>query len=328
MEVNRSLPFLEELHLISRRSTARDLWFVLFLILSLVPFGASLSTLVSLSFQDDRYSHVILIPLMTAFLVYIQRKNIFTGARYCLSKAAPLLVVGIALFRLAQSRFSPVDPNDHLSVVVLAIVLVWVAGFLLCYGARCFRAALFPLLFLLLMIPLPTLVLDNAVLALQKGSAVMTYALLKLLGVPVLWQRFTFSLPGVDIEIAKECSGIRSSLALFITSILAGQVFLESSCRKLFFSLFTVPIVVFKNAVRIVTISCLGIYVDPGFLHGRLHRYGGLPFSLVSLAIFVPLLLALQKGDAHANDRSRANTAALEHPASVLEGPARIQAGG
>jgi exosortase len=171
------------------------------------------------------------------------------------------------------------------------------AGFIICYGRRSFRAAIFPLLFLLLMIPIPPVLLDKTVLALQKGSAVVTYTLFKLLGVPVFWQQFKFSLPGVEIEIAEECSGIRSSLALFITSVLAGHVFLQSNWRKAIFSFLSIPVVIFKNAVRIVTISCLGVYVDPGFLHGRLHRYGGLPFSLVSLAILVPLLFALQRGE-------------------------------
>jgi exosortase len=106
-------------------------------------------------------------------------------------------------------------------------------------------------------------------------------------------------LPGVEIEIAEECSGIHSSLSLLIASILAGYLFLRSKWNRILFSTFTVPVVIFKNAVRIVTISCLGVYVDPGFLHGKLHRYGGLPFSLVSLAVLVPVLLALQKGERH-----------------------------
>ena len=273
--------------------------FLLFSVLSLVVFGRYLDALLRLSLRDDRYSHVLLIPIMGAGLVYLQRRRVFTSPRYCPSKGVPLLVVAVTLFCLAQTKFSTLNPNDHLSVVMLAIVLVWMAGFILCYGAQSFRAALFPLLFLLLMIPIPTLALDKIVVALQQGSAVMTYALFKLLGVPVLWQHFKFLLPGVEIEIAQECSGIRSSLALFITSILAGHMFLQSNWRKVIFSLFTVPVVIFKNAVRIVTISCLGVYVDPGFLHGKLHRYGGLPFSLVSLAILLPLLFALQEGESH-----------------------------
>jgi exosortase len=280
---------------ISRRLTAHHLWFALFSILSLLALGGSLGGLVRLAAQDDRYSHVLLIPVMTGSLLYLKRRSIFASPRYCPSKSAPLLVLGIALYYLAQTQFSTLNSNDRLSVVVLAMVLICTAGFLLCYGEQSFRAALFPLLFLFLMIPIPTVALDNTVLFLQKGSAIATYALFKLLHVPVLWQNFKFALPGVQIEIAKECSGIRSSQSLFITSILAGHVFLQSNWRRVAFSLLTIPVVIFKNAVRIVTLSCLGVYVDPSFLHGKLHHYGGLPFSLVSLAILVPFLLALQK---------------------------------
>jgi exosortase len=299
---------MEEWRTIERPLTVHDLWFAAFAVLSLVLFRAPLGTLVSLSLQDDRYSHILLIPIIGGSLVYLQRRIVFAAPRYCFSKGVPLLVLGIALFCFAQERFSSFNPIDHLSVVMLAIVLVWIAAFVLCYGAQCFRAALFPLLFLLLMIPIPTVALDKAVLALRQGSAVTAYGLFKLVGVPVFWQHFKFLLPGVEIEIAEECSGIRSSLALFITSILAGHVFLQSNARKVVFSLLTIPIVIFKNAVRIVTISCLGIYVDPGFLHGKLHRYGGLPFSLVSLAILVPFLLALQRSETCRSERNKADT--------------------
>jgi exosortase len=277
--------------------TAHDLWFALFSIGTLLLFGTHLYDLVGLSLQDDRYSHVLLIPVMSAFLLYLQRRSVFARPQYGLKMSLPLLAAGIALLYLAKTRLFTLNSNDRLAVVILAAVLVVWAGFILCYGTPAFRAGLFPLLFLVLMVPIPTFVLDKTVLGLQEGSAVMTYALFKLVGVPVFWQHFKFLLPGVEIQIAEECSGIRSSLALFITSLVAGHVFLRSNWRRVIFSLITIPVVIFKNAIRIVTISCLGIYVDPGFLEGRLHRYGGLPFSLVSLAILLPLLLALQKGE-------------------------------
>jgi exosortase len=288
---------MEALYAISKRLAAYHLWFAFFSILSLLAFGGSLGGLLRLASQDERYSYVLLIPVMTGCLLYLQRERIFASPQYCPFKSVPLLVIGTALYCLAQTSFPTLNSNDRLSVLVLAMVLVWTAGFLLCYGERSFCAALFPLSFLLLMIPIPTMALDNIVLFLQKGSAIATYALFKLFRVPVLWQNFKFALPGLQIEIAKECSGIRSSLSLFITSMLAGYVFLQSNWRKVAFSLLTIPVMIFKNAVRIVTLSCLGVYVDPSFLHGKLHHYGGLPFSLISFAILVPLLYALQRGE-------------------------------
>jgi exosortase len=282
---------------------SHHLWFGLFLLFSLLPLGNYLVSLLRLSLRDDRYTHILLIPIITFYLIYLNRNRVFNHPRVCLSRSLPLLAAGLALLYVAQGRFWTVNLNDRLSVVILVAILEWSAGFVLCYGVQSFRAALFPLLFLFLMIPIPIVVLDYVVLALREGSAVMTQVLLKLFGVPVFRQGFKFLLPGVEIEIAKECSGIRSSLALFITSILAGHLFLLSKWRKFTFSILTIPVVIFKNAVRIVTLSCLGVYVNPGFLEGKLHRYGGLPFSLVSLAILVPLLFALQRRDDNPNRR-------------------------
>ena len=296
---------MEYLRRKSRRSTPHHLWFVLFSLLSLIPFATHLEELARLSLNDARYSHIALIPLISAFLLYLNRKRVFAAPQYCLSKGLPLLAIGLALYWLGSTRLSNLSSSDRLSVEILSSILLWMAGFALCYGTESFSAALFPWVFLLFMVPLPEVALDKVVLVLQEGSAVMTFALFKLFGVPVLWRHFKFLLPGVEIEIAQECSGIRSSSALFITSILAGYMFLQSNWRRAVFSIFTIPVVIFKNAVRIVTISCLGVYVDPRFLHGKLHQYGGMPFSLVSLAILLPFLLTLQRGE---QTRDESNT--------------------
>jgi exosortase len=275
-------------------------WFLLFWALSVAAFFWPLSRLVVLSVHDERYSHVVLIPLISLGLIYSERRRIFREPRYCPSVGTFLLLPGIVLYFVVEAWSSSLNQNDRLSLTVFAIVSLWIAGFVLCYGTRSFRTAVFPLFFLLLMIPMPEAVLDKCIFALQKGSAETTYALFKLFGVPVFWQGFKFSLPGIEIEIAKECSGIRSTLALFITGMLAGHVFLQSGWRKIVLTLSTIPIAIFKNAVRIVTLSSLGVYVDRGFLFGRLHHQGGLLFALIALAIFVPLLFALQKSESRA----------------------------
>jgi exosortase len=214
-----------------------------------------------------------------------------------------LILPGVVLYCITEWWPLALGQNDRLSLDSLALVAVWIGGFVLCYGTRSFRAAIFPLSFLVLTIPMPPAVLDEAVLFLQKGSAEVTYGLFKFFGVPVFWQGFNFSLPGVEIEIAKECSGIRSTLALFITGTLASHVFLRSGWRQIVLCLATIPIAIFKNAVRIVTISSLGIYVDRDFLYGRLHHQGGLLFALIALGIFVPLLLTLQNSEARSRRR-------------------------
>jgi exosortase len=268
---------------------------VTFWLLSLLLFWQSLGRLASLSVNDQLASHILLIPLISALLIYFERKRVFRAPRYCPSIGVPLLLTAIVVWFSVKVPLSSLNNTDHLSVVAALIVLVWIAGFILFYGTSSFKAAAFPLLFLLLMIPLPVVVAELIISVLQKGSAATCYTLFRLMGVPVIQHGFRFSLPGVEIEVAEQCSGIHSGVSLFIAGLLAEHLFLCGAWKKACFTFCILPIAIFKNAVRIVTICWLGVYVNPGFLHGALHHQGGLPFSFIALALMFLLLCLLRR---------------------------------
>ena len=137
--------------------------------------------------------------------------------------------------------------------------------------------------------------MDWIAAGLQHGSATVSYEILRVSGIPVFRHGMLFSLPGLDFEVAPECSGIRSSLAMMMVAIIAGYAYLRSGWARLALILLTVPIALFKNAVRIVTISMLGAYVDRVFVDGPFHhQYGGLVFTIVGVTLFVAVLTGLQ----------------------------------
>ena len=90
---------------------------------------------------------------------------------------------------------------------------------------------------------------------------------------------------------------ILRAIALLITTLLAGHLFLRSGWGKAALMLAALPLLVVKNGIRIVTLSLLSIYVDPSFLTGRLHQEGGIVFFLLALVILSPVLLWLQKSE-------------------------------
>ena len=118
-----------------------------------------------------------------------------------------LVSIGAALYWIFKARETALNQASGLPLFTAAIVLVWIGGFLFCYGIPASRAAVFPLIFLFLVVPPPPVVLEKLVVWLQKGSADVSYVLFKMAGVPVLRQGFTFSLPGLNIEVAEQCSG-------------------------------------------------------------------------------------------------------------------------
>ena len=289
-----------------RERTARTAGFALLAALTLVAFWAPLSTLIRFSFQHEHYSHIILVPLVSASLFLLERGRIFLHVEARWGAGLGLVFAGALLYWFGQRHLASSSENDQLAIAIFSVVVIWVGGFVLCYGLRAFRSGLFPLLFLFLMVPIPDFFLNRAIFWLQTGSAEVSYAVFQLVGVPVLRDGFFFSLPGLTIEVSQECSGIRSSLALMITSLLAGHLFLRSAWTKAVLTLATLPLLIVKNGIRIVTLSLLSVYVDPSFLTGRLHHQGGILFFLLALAVLALVLSLLKTSERTVKARTNA----------------------
>ncbi len=97
--------------------------------------------------------------------------------------------------------------------------------------------------------------------------------------------------------MARECSGIRSSLALLILAILVAYFYLDTFWKQAVLVVAGLFVMILKNGVRIVTLTLLASYVDPNFLYGRLHRQGGVVFFLLGLLLLAPLVWLLHRGE-------------------------------
>jgi exosortase len=280
--------------LISTQTRLQIIYFAGFVLASALVFWRSLSTLVQYSLEHEFCSHILLIAPLSLFLLYRDRTKIFVQLSSSFITGSTLLLVGIVGYEVSGRWMPVLGQNDGLTVSVLSIVVAWFGGFLLFFGANAFRKALFPMLFLLLMTPLPNALLRHTIYALQVGSTKISFWLFQLVGVPVLQEGFVLHMPTLSIEVAKECSSIRSSMALFITALLAAHLFLRSIGEKAALVAVAIPLAVVKNGIRIVTLSLLSIYVDRGFLTGRLHHEGGVLFFLLDCIILFALLRLFQ----------------------------------
>jgi exosortase len=285
---------------------ARTICFGLLFGLTLAVFSTHLLRLVRFGLQADQYSHIMLVPLISAALFLMERERIFSHVETRWGMGLGLLFAGIVFNWIGFRHSASLSENDRLAIAIFSLVVIFIGEFVLCYGARALRTSLFPVLFLFLMVPIPDFLLDRVIYWLQTWSADASYAVFELVGVPVLRTGLFFSLPGFTVEVAKECSGIRSSLVLLITSLLAGHLFLRSAWTKTVLTLVTVPLFIIKNTIRIVTISLLSAYVDPSFLTGSLHRQGGPLFFSLALVILAPIVWLLKKSERMVTSRAEA----------------------
>jgi exosortase len=194
--------------------------------------------------------------------------------------------------------------NDFASLTTAGALLFLWGGFLVTLGARAFRAARFPLLFLVFSIPIPLFLLDRFIHILQVGSTEVTQWLFDLTGTSYFRSGFAYQLAGINIEVARECSGIRSSIALIITAVLAGHLFMNSAWRTFVLLIAMLPITVLKNGIRILTLSLLAVHVDTKFITDSfLHHSGGFLFYLPALGFMGLTIWGLRALPSKSRDR-------------------------
>ena len=287
----------------------KHLIFFLFFVLAFLMAYAPLKALYDSSSQREYYSHIVLIPLVSIYLVFQKRKLVFSeredtegrgtdSPRNDRIAGISLLLAGVLLYFVGRGVGAGLNQNDFTAIIALAAVVFLNGGFILSYGLRAFKAALFPLLFLVFVIPIPSDLMDGFIYFLQVGSTEFTNMLFTVSGVPFLREGFVFHLPGMSVEVARQCSGIRSSLALLITAILAGHMFLNTWWKKVILAVLIIPITMFKNGIRILILTLMGTYWDPRWLtESSLHRDGGIVFFILALVLMAPILYWLRKGE-------------------------------
>jgi exosortase len=276
--------------------TQRRVLSAAWILISLLLFLRPVSDLVRLFLVSEDISYVALIPFLAAGVLFVERQQIPSARSYDKLPASVFLALAGSVAVLTFSR-SGSSGELRLPGYILSLVLFWVAGFAFLYGRTALGAAGFSLAFLVLTVPPPDFLVGRVTYLLQLGSAYIVGAFFEVLRVPFLREGFVFHLATVDIEVAKECSGIRSSMALLVLALLIAHFQLKSLPAKVIFVVCGLVMMILKNGIRIVTLTLLAMYVDPSFLFGRLHHQGGVVFFLLGLLLLLPFLAFLKWGE-------------------------------
>jgi exosortase C (VPDSG-CTERM-specific) len=257
-------------------------------------FGLPLYDLIRFAAKSDLFSHVILVPFVSAYLVWMKRASlpspgITPDRRWAI---APLMAGSL----LVGLRFmlNPVAV-DALAYTTLAFVLLFLGLCAWHLNTALLKQIAFPLGFLFFMVPFPHALTEWIEATLQTHSATAAYLFFKLAGTTMFRHETYIELPGIKLLVAPECSGINSSLTLFIVSLLAGHLFLRSSLNRLALALIVIPLAIFRNGFRVFVIGELCVRIGPEMIHSYIHRQGGPIFFALSLIPFILILWGLVK---------------------------------
>jgi exosortase len=283
-----------------RGSISRLSPFLVFCILgaiSLVIWWGPITSTCALALHDDQYTHILLILPISAALIILDWRPLELSTRIGVRTGSALLVLPVFATAVVRWRAIPLPPDVQLSLNMMTLVVWLIAAFVFCFGASAFRRARFPLYFLFWMVPFPDFVLNPIVSLLQQGSTAAARWLFEVARVPVAQDGVLLHIPGLTVEVARECSSIRSSSMLLVTTMVLAHLLLRSPWRKALIVAVAIPLSVAKNGLRIFTIAMLATRVDPSFLTGRLHRQGGIIFFLIALAALCLLIWIVRRGE-------------------------------
>jgi exosortase len=237
--------------------------------------------------HDPNYSHGFFVPLFSLFVIWSEREKLrklaiepsWSGLLVLLFGLV-VLAAGILAAELFLSRIS---------------LLVTIAGLVvISYGWNHLRAIFFPWVFLLFMIPIPTIVLNQITFPLQLLASKVAAVTLPLTGVPVLREGNVIQLPAMALEVAEACSGIRSLMSLATLAIIYGYLLEPRTSIRVILGLASIPIAVLANSFRIFGTGLLVQYWDPEKAEGFFHAFSGWLIFVVSLAMLFLLHRALQ----------------------------------
>jgi exosortase C (VPDSG-CTERM-specific) len=249
--------------------------------------------------RSELHSYVLLIPLIAGYLLWNKRDHLPKRGAPSPAFAAFLAISGILVYFFIHQRQAvlALSENDYLGLMMLSFLLLLTAGGLFFLGADWMAAAAFPVAFLYLIIPMPDRMVDILETASRLGSTEAANLFFTLSGTPFIRNDTFFQLPNVVIQVAQECSGIRSSWVLLLTSLFASQLFLRSPWRRIALVAFVIPLGLLRNGFRVMVIGLLCVHLGPEMIDSPIHRRGGPLFFVLSLVPFFLLLWWLRRGE-------------------------------
>lgn len=248
----------------------------------LLVYFSVLSSLVRQWSSDENYSHgFIIIPFALYFAWENRRALMATPAE---PRAAGFLLVAASLLLLLAGLLGAELFLTRISLIGVIAGSVWFLR-----GSRHLRLLAFPLLLLVLMVPLPAMVFNQIAFPLQLLASRAGETVLATAGVPVLREGNVLELASTKLEVAQACSGIRSLISLLTLGVILGKLAEPRLAIRILLAVLTVPVAIAANAARVAGTGLAANWIGPEAAEGFFHTFSG---WLVFVAAFGLLLLA------------------------------------
>ncbi|MBF0332554.1 MAG: exosortase [Alphaproteobacteria bacterium] len=201
-------------------------------------FHETLAEMVTLWTRSSAYNHAWLVPLVSLWLIRENREPLPSPRAGMLG----LPLIGVAVVVWYFSRRAGIAEGSHFALMAMVQGL-----FLTVLGLAAYRALLFPLSYLWLMVPTGAFLIPLLRRVATDGSA----WLLRASGIPVYEENFVFETPSGVYWIEPGCAGLNFLLASLALSLAFVAVTYRGWGKRLAGVALALALAVVGNAVRI-----------------------------------------------------------------------------
>jgi exosortase A len=249
--------------------------------------------------NDGNYSHGFLIIPIALFFVWERRDRL----RAITPKPAwfGLVVFGVSIFVLVAGIL-----GSELFLTRVSLIGVLTGMILFLVGWAHLRALVFPLAFLLLMIPIPAIIFNQIAFPLQLFASRAGEFAIRSAEIPVLREGNVLVLANTSLEVAEACSGIRSLISLLTLGIVFGYFTDRRAWVRTLIALSTIPVAIISNGARVAGTGIAAHHWGAAAAEGFFHEFSG----WVVFGVAFMLMLGLQQLIARIVPEASSKTAA------------------
>ncbi len=239
-----------------------------------------LSRMVDYWFTREEYSHGVIIPFITAFLIW-QKKDVLERISFDGSWA------GVAI-TFAGAVIISIGNISAITAIMQYGFVIALAGFILAYmGWRGFKEIWIPLSLLFFMIPFPDVIIQDLSRYLQLISSSIGVWIIRLFGISVYLEGNVIDLGVYKLQVVEACSGLRYLFPLMTLGFVCAYIYKAALWKRAVIFLSTIPITIFLNSFRIGMIGVLVEYWGQSMAEGFLHDFEGWAVFMACTGILV-----------------------------------------
>jgi exosortase len=228
--------------------------------------------------NDPNYTHGFVVPLASIWIVWSMRRTL--ARTEVEPKTWGLLVIAFALLQLLAGTLGAENFVANSSLLVLLAGLT-----ISIFGMCMLRHLLFPIAWLIFMIPLPAIIFYSITFPLQLLASRMASGLLDVLRITNLREGNVMYFSHYTIGVVEACSGIRSLITLLAFAVLLGYIRSMRIWAQIVLAACTVPVALIFNAVRVASAGVLGNYLGERWAEGTFHAATGIVLFLGGLSV-------------------------------------------